>query len=126
LWSAIPVFDCEHGLEMLESPIFRTDIALQFVIELLTIIHLNAVIVGKHAGDSHHAPYGNQIMGQLIKFVPRKSEKTGSYNRSQDGNINANGDQKITKGQLLFFTGVRYERPSALPSRKLKMPFGSL
>jgi len=106
---------------MRESLFVGTDIALQFVSELLTIIHLNEITGQLVDGDSHLALHRKKHMGQLIEFVPRKIASDGTVPKALDEDKKA--DQG-SKGQLLFFTGVRYERSATLPSQRLKMPIG--
>lgn len=118
-----PLLFCSRPLPgPCESPHLWPDFALKFVSELLTIILLNGDTDQLLGGDSRYAPYGIEHMGQLIEFVPRKAaldeaELSSMSEKRRSGNQNKSG-----MGQLLFFTGVRYERSAMLPSERLKLP----
>ena len=57
-------------------------------------------------------------MGQLIKFPDRAELKTPIV--KSDAPVNVGSGRK--KAEVLFFTGVRYERRLSLPSERLKAP----
>lgn len=56
-------------------------------------------------------------MGQLIKF-PEPAMPTQSDREERIKEAKANK----TSAEVLFFTGVRYERPTSLPSQRLAQP----
>jgi len=57
-------------------------------------------------------------MGQLIKFPDRPDTSKPLAGFNDDDKISA--DRSGAK--VLFFTGVRYERPLSLPSNRLAAP----
>jgi hypothetical protein len=62
-------------------------------------------------------------MGQLIKFPakPVQDRQQTSSSLTQVPPCQAQSKYR-NNGKVLFFTGVRYERQTALPSQRLKVP----
>jgi len=58
-------------------------------------------------------------MGQVIQFPARENEVPASRVK-QPGPVKRSDGRKTA--ELLFFTGVRYERQMSLPSQRIRQP----
>ena len=58
-------------------------------------------------------------MGQVIQFPAREAEAVASHVKKAAA-VNRPDGRKTA--ELLFFTGVRYERQMSLPSQRIRRP----